>query len=247
MGKSDETKKAIKDALLKCMEEIPFEKINVSQICDQADISRKTFYYHFQDKSHLLRWICLQDLFEWVHTAAVDGPSGYVDLVRFFVEKNRILYGYALQDMSPGGFGQLYSDAMYYLLSSRLECFYREVLDNEDQIALSLSLSAERGRLITIWWLLDPGEPSADELMEYLFREQWVQIQVIGRWLIKAFKGGERLVADWQPLGEEDYKKMIHSFSMKDILCELIEDYNGGCPTTKARVRSNIERQLRRI
>lgn len=33
------------------------EEISVSELCKKSDISRETFYYHFQDKYDLISWI----------------------------------------------------------------------------------------------------------------------------------------------------------------------------------------------
>ena len=53
MSKSDDTKERIARTFLECMETTPYGKINVSQLCERAHISRKTFYYHFEDKERL--------------------------------------------------------------------------------------------------------------------------------------------------------------------------------------------------
>ena len=39
------------------MEEKPFEKISVGDICERCDMNRKSFYYHFRDKYDLVNWI----------------------------------------------------------------------------------------------------------------------------------------------------------------------------------------------
>lgn len=39
----------VKDALLELLEEQPYEKITVASLCRQAEITRATFYLHFQD------------------------------------------------------------------------------------------------------------------------------------------------------------------------------------------------------
>ena len=43
------TKKAIKDSFLKLFETKPLEKISVTEICNNADINRGTFYSHYSD------------------------------------------------------------------------------------------------------------------------------------------------------------------------------------------------------
>ncbi len=53
------TKKILFDTLLKLMKQKNFEKIKISDICEEALINRSTFYAHYEDKYELLI-----DLFE---------------------------------------------------------------------------------------------------------------------------------------------------------------------------------------
>ena len=48
------TRKTVKDALLELLEEHPYEKITVASLCRQAEITRATFYLHFQDMDAVL-------------------------------------------------------------------------------------------------------------------------------------------------------------------------------------------------
>ena len=57
MADSNITKRALAAALKELMEEFPFIKISVADICAKCDINRKTFYYHFKDKYDLVNWI----------------------------------------------------------------------------------------------------------------------------------------------------------------------------------------------
>ena len=51
------TKRALCTALKELMEEEPFQKISVADICARCDMNRKSFYYHFRDKYDLVNWI----------------------------------------------------------------------------------------------------------------------------------------------------------------------------------------------
>lgn len=57
LADSNITKRALAAALKELMEEFPFIKISVADICAKCDINRKTFYYHFKDKYDLVNWI----------------------------------------------------------------------------------------------------------------------------------------------------------------------------------------------
>lgn len=57
MADSNITKRALAAALKDLLGERPFSKISVGDICAACGMSRKSFYYHFQDKYELLNWI----------------------------------------------------------------------------------------------------------------------------------------------------------------------------------------------
>lgn len=48
------TKKILNDSLLELMQTKPISKITIKEICDLSDMSRSTFYLHYQVQSALL-------------------------------------------------------------------------------------------------------------------------------------------------------------------------------------------------
>jgi len=48
------TKKSLKEALLSMLSVEPFERVTVTKLCDEANISRVTFYIYYDDKYSLL-------------------------------------------------------------------------------------------------------------------------------------------------------------------------------------------------
>ena len=59
--KSIKTKNVLNTAILTLLEKYSFEKITVRDICEEALISRATFYAHFVDKYDFLKY-CLMEL-----------------------------------------------------------------------------------------------------------------------------------------------------------------------------------------
>lgn len=53
---SDEIKDKFADALVECMKTTSLDKISVTNICKEANISRQTFYRNFLDKYDLMNW-----------------------------------------------------------------------------------------------------------------------------------------------------------------------------------------------
>lgn len=64
MDRTRYTKLALAKSLIKALEEKPLEKVTVSDIISGCDISRMTFYRHFEDKYALANWIFSQYLDE---------------------------------------------------------------------------------------------------------------------------------------------------------------------------------------
>lgn len=48
------TRKMLQNALLDLLEEEPLSKINVSELCERADLNRSTFYAHYRSPQELL-------------------------------------------------------------------------------------------------------------------------------------------------------------------------------------------------
>ncbi|RFU93799.1 TetR family transcriptional regulator [Sphaerochaeta halotolerans] len=62
MSNSQITKRAIAAALKQQMEHTPLEKITITDICDDCNLNRKSFYYHFLNKYELVIWIFEEEI-----------------------------------------------------------------------------------------------------------------------------------------------------------------------------------------
>ena len=63
MANGDITKKALADTLKKLGAIKDLDKITISDIVESCGVNRQTFYYHFDDKNELLKWIYETELF----------------------------------------------------------------------------------------------------------------------------------------------------------------------------------------
>lgn len=77
---SSVTKRVLAAALKDQLSRQRLDEITIQGLADSAEVSRKTFYYHFQDIYDLLEWILLDDL---KRLLAVDqSPDGWRQGVR---------------------------------------------------------------------------------------------------------------------------------------------------------------------
>ena len=84
------TKRNIKATLTDILQEMPFEKISVAEICRRGDISRITFYAHYEDKYDLAEEIFsdhVQEAYDKYHALQAEnnpednGFVGYQNLL----------------------------------------------------------------------------------------------------------------------------------------------------------------------
>ncbi len=94
------TKKILKESLLELMQEKPVSKITIKEICDLSDMSRSTFYLHYQDQYELLKDIekeVLEKTFE--NLKNIDSPMNTMESIEAFlnyVKEHRTTFGVLL-------------------------------------------------------------------------------------------------------------------------------------------------------
>ena len=124
MADSNITKKALADALKHLMNEMTFEKITVSHICDRCDMNRKSFYYHFKDKYDLVNWI-----FDTEFITAVQNPSyrsgwEYLEGLCTYLYDNRNFYRRALQIKGQNSFSEHFREMLFPVITTYLQNLY---------------------------------------------------------------------------------------------------------------------------
>lgn len=66
------TKRALAASLKKLLAKKPLDKITVTDITEDCEVNRQTFYYHFKDVHDLIEWIFTSEA-----TKALDGKKTY--------------------------------------------------------------------------------------------------------------------------------------------------------------------------
>ena len=91
---ANKTKYGIKEALVRLLDDRPFDKISVKDLVDVCGISRNTFYYHYHDVYEVL-----EDIFEEETRKTIgDADSwdlwedGILQAVEFALNNRRAVY-----------------------------------------------------------------------------------------------------------------------------------------------------------
>jgi len=167
---SDGTKQAFSTALRQLVRQQPLEKISVSHICEQARLSRKTFYEHFSDKMGLINWICYTEFFENHRKLMIDGGWKATQKLAYYFEKDRLLYGHALRDTAPYSFGGFFTTVLEVVITNTTQASMKGIVDDERVLQFMAETVADTIRRLLAEWLCSDDGRSMDELFLLLHK-----------------------------------------------------------------------------
>lgn len=90
-----------------------FEKVSVSDICDACQVSRKTFYYHFQDKYALMEWIFETEFVNVMRDDPVQDRWAIIDALCQYLYRERKYYGKLMQFQGQNSFRRYFHDFLF--------------------------------------------------------------------------------------------------------------------------------------
>lgn len=121
MADSNITKSALANSMKLLMQEKPFEKISVIDICKGCGLNRKSFYYHFKDKYDLVNWIFYMD---FITSAGLgdfeDGWDLLISIAEMFY-RDQAFYTEAFAIEGQNSFRDYFSESMKPIVSFFLQ------------------------------------------------------------------------------------------------------------------------------
>lgn len=140
--KSNQTKKALAEALKQLLTRKPINKITINDITEQCGISRMTFYYHFKDIYDLVEWT-LEEATQQIigeNRYADNWQQGFLDLLKE-VKDNQNLYMNVYRSMDR--------EASERYLLKKVEPLLMPVVEKE---AAGMGISPEGKRVVAIFY-----------------------------------------------------------------------------------------------
>lgn len=176
MPEANQTKKAFGDALKELLKTQPFEKVTVSSICEQANMKRTSFYYHFLDKYDLVNWIFdteyeafLKEAFSVESLEPKGVPKGVTiwDLIRSTAEyfyQNAAFYQNIVSFTGQNSFLDHFRELLAPLLQEMLRDYHK------DSTAMEFHINFQSDAILAalVRWLNDPKRVPPDTLVQLL-------------------------------------------------------------------------------
>lgn len=159
---SNITKNALAESIKNLMEEKPFKKISVSDICNGCGMNRKSFYYHFKDKYDLVNWIFYVDFIGKINI------KEYGDVWDLFYEvcnhlyDEKDFYRNALEYEGQNSFREYFIE----VLKPILLLFFQDVLKKSADQEFFITFFCESTLISILRWLREDGEIPPHKFLE---------------------------------------------------------------------------------
>ena len=188
----DKTKKKIASSLMNLVEKKPIDKITITDITVNCDISRQVFYRYFLDKKDLINWIYEEDCGSVIYTGEERfSVKSWLKYIIDILAEKKNFYMHAIKDDSSKTFEKLIlNKTRYYLkkiikhktkveLTKQLE-FLVEMTARAlvDMIILEIESEMPVKKEILLDWLMNGMSKEISDLVE----DYEVPMTVAKRW-----------------------------------------------------------------
>lgn len=188
----DKTKKKIASSLMNLVEKKPIDKITITDITVNCDISRQVFYRYFLDKKDLINWIYEEDCGSVIYTGEEKfSIKSWLKYIIDILAEKKNFYMHAIKDDSSKTFEKLIlNKTRYYLkkiikhktkveLTKQLE-FLVEMTARAliDMIILEIESEMPVKKEILLDWLMNGISKEISDLVE----DYEVPMTVVKRW-----------------------------------------------------------------
>ena len=184
-GRREKRKLEIRDRIERAAYELfkqkGLDEVSIEQICDAADVARRTFYGHYPNKSALLQalsysrvWFTADDIMQRVMNKPV-GTSARVEAMLGYMQENLASYSAVDRALILSAPGNLDADNHLRQVSESLRDYLATLFeegqsagDTTTQFTPGLLADMVMGTANTIIanWALNPDQPVAQQLEE---------------------------------------------------------------------------------
>lgn len=165
---ADFTKKAIRDAFIRLLNEKPLKQISIRNIVEECGINRNTFYYHFQDIPQLLESIISEDADRLImEHPTIDSMEECLDAIINFALKNKNAVLHIFKSVNRDMYEQYQWRVCHHVVSKYVDGLLdgRTISDKDREFIISYVECVSFG-LIIRW--LEGG--MKDDILEFSHR-----------------------------------------------------------------------------
>lgn len=158
------TKRVLAQTMKDLMSREPFSKISVGDICTACGMSRKSFYYHFQDKYDLVNWVFRTEFLQAIRLEGYsNGWALLADMCTYFYNEQGF-YRCALQITGQNSFREYFIETVTPLVS----LFAKDVFQGVDHADFYLNFISDGVLMSMIRWLTEGAQIPPEEFLHQI-------------------------------------------------------------------------------
>lgn len=114
------------DSFLRLMENKDLDNITVQELAKEANVNKKTFYYHYHSLGELLDWICYTQFFRFTETEGVNADNWQENLSKIIaaIREHQKYFSIILQSSYSAGFMQSVS----HIIEVMMEGYVKDLI-----------------------------------------------------------------------------------------------------------------------
>lgn len=159
----DKTKKKIASSMVELVEKKPIDKITITDITVNCDMTRQVFYRYFVDKYDLINWMYEEDCGSIIYTGEENfSLKSWTEYIIDILEDKKSFYVHAIQDDSSKTFENLILDKTRFYLKKIIE--YKTATELTKQLEFLIEMTA-RGLVEMIIFEIEKEMPVKKEIL----------------------------------------------------------------------------------
>jgi hypothetical protein len=159
----DKTKKKIASSMVELVEKKPIDKITITDITVNCDMTRQVFYRYFVDKYDLINWMYEEDCGSIIYTGEENfSLKSWIEYIIDILEDKKSFYVHAIQDDSSKTFENLILDKTRFYLKKIIE--YKTAAELTKQLEFLIEMTA-RGLVEMIIFEIEKEMPVKKEIL----------------------------------------------------------------------------------
>lgn len=159
----DKTKKKIASSMVELVEKKPIDKITITDITVNCDMTRQVFYRYFVDKYDLINWMYEEDCGSIIYTGEENfSLKSWIEYIIDTLEDKKSFYVHAIQDDSSKTFENLILDKTRFYLKKIIE--YKTATELTKQLEFLIEMTA-RGLVEMIIFEIEKEMPVKKEIL----------------------------------------------------------------------------------
>ena len=137
----DKTKKKIASSMMDLLKKKPIDKITITDITVNCDMSRQLFYRYFVDKYDLINWMYEEDCGSVIYTGEEKfSLKSWIKYILDVIEEKKNFYIHAIQNDTEKIFGKLILDKTRFYLSNIIK--YKTSSELTKQLEFLIEMTA---------------------------------------------------------------------------------------------------------